>query len=290
MSFATTPRILAVAGNLAEEAGRHPAKELMRLLGVSRMTVTTMRRGVFPNTITMLRAVEIWPKIIEPLLGIGANNAARLQAMESSLKEFADAFSQIRLENSQGLARLRSLRGIEHGGMAGRDAAGSAGGACSSSEPGGEAAGGIALVETRSTANSILSRAEGAGLQRHLTSNVVSLDAARALVQGDNLGRTGLAYRRQGEDWSVIPAPENRLWAPDPEPRPISRYQGNVVALRRSLEEASQSSDPVFVTHAGAVLIDGVPVPFHSAVVRIGREFRCGTRAVITDFARLGAA
>jgi len=162
----------------------------------------------------------------------------------------------------------------------------------SAGEAGGSALSGLAadacaLVSIR---RADLAGEELAELRRHLTlGKVVSLDHARALVQGDNRGTTGVCFRNPGDDWRAFVAPENRLWTPSGEARPITAFAGDVGALRRDLDEAARSDGPVFATHAGAVLRAGNIIPFHSTVARIGAKSPCGASVVVTDFHRLGA-
>lgn len=278
-----------------------PVKHLMAACDLSGPTAGRIMRGELPSTRTLL---SLWHRFgmpavaatLRPVMGdvVELNNAARLAAMASSLKEMARHVEEIGVANRSGRAGVRSVlglgsaRGDNPSPEAAADRDGVDGGEGDAAGGRRAATGAVALVETRQPPDRLLSRPDGEALRRHLTANVVSLDAARALVQGDNLGRTGLAYQKPGDDWTLLPARENRLWTPDAEPRPVSRFEGNVVELRHALDAAAASAEPVFVTHAGALLREGRLMPFHSAVVRIGfREG--GTVGVLTDFVRLAS-
>lgn len=145
----------------------------------------------------------------------------------------------------------------------------------------------VALVQIREPA-AVLAGGHCEALRRHLSlaGKVIELDAARALVHSDNLRRTGLAYRRPGEDWFAHVAEDNRLWTPSRDPRPITAFEGDVAALRRDLDEALASPEPVVVTHAGALSRNGELMQFRSTVVRIGGRSKCGAGFVLTDFVR----
>lgn len=274
-----------------------PAKRLARRLGISEPTARSMFSGSLPATPTFLMALDMLgvnasAKVMERLVGKRDNNAQRLAAMEASLQEFKRNVEAIRVESSEGRARVAGLLGFGSGGVVGTEGGGAVRVAGESVEQVGQhAEPALSLVATRTTLEGI-PRGNGEALRRHLSlsGRVVSLDAVRALVRGDNLGRTGLAYKHPGEDWKALVAPENRLWVPSSDPRPITEFAGSVTSLRNDLDEAAHSSDPLFVTHAGALLRDGNLVPFHSAVVRIGGRAECGAAFVLTDFCRLGVA
>lgn len=286
MSLAASHDVLvsAVGNRLAEEVGRMPVKEAARLLDTSLPTIGKMRKGDLPSAAILLRAVQKFGlKLLEPVLGPmdDASLARRLDAILADVGELKHAVSQsaTRSQNPDGLLVARGRGGDTLEGRG--DSQGELFEQARRSE-----FSGLALVETRTPADAILARASCETLRRHLNEKVVSLDAARALVKGDNLGRTGLAFRRSGEDWSVLPARENRLWSPENEARPIAQFHGDVARLRRSLTEASRSAEPIFVTHAGGLIREGEVMSFHSAVVRIGGKLRCGSDYVLTDFAR----
>lgn len=282
VSYLTPDRFLAVGRLLAMELQRRPVKVVAHELDTSDVTVKKMRRGELPNAVTLLRAIERFGlKILEPVVGRvdQASLACRLDAI---LAEVGD------LRNVVSREAATSLASAPHG-VLGKDRGAGEGEAGRTRRAGEEDHPRLALIETRRLDGD--PRAEGEALRRHLGAldNVVSLDAARALVKGDNCGRTGLAYRRQGEDWKALVAPENRLWTPSPDPRPITEYTGNVVALREHLDEAARSPAPVFVSHAGALLRNDSLIPFHSNVVRIPGKSSCGAALVLTDFVRVQA-
>ena len=278
-----------------------PVKRLARALGISEPTARGMLDGRLPATPTFLHALDLVghaaaAKVLGRVIGRQDSNAQRLAAMEASLQEFQRHVEEIRVANTEGRAGALSVLGFGSADVArpraeraraadlggeGRDRAGGLG------QSGGSH---LALIETRRLDG--LPGDEGAALRRHLTAfdNVVSLDAARAIAKGDNLGRTGLAYKHPGEDWKALVAPENRLWTPSADPRPITEFEGNVAALRRDLDEAARSLVPVYAVHAGALVRDGNLIPFHSAVARIPGRAKCGAEMVLTDFVRRGAA
>lgn len=285
MSFALSDHSLVgpVAETLAREVNGMPAKEAARLLGTSLPTITRIRRGEMPSAGVLLAAIKFFGvRILEPVIGKfdDASLVRRLDAIEGLLKEVRHA----RVQSAPPSLPRRDLDA--HGG----DGAIAQGLGRPEAVPVGAegAAASLALIET---ARDGIPGAEGEALRRHLgaLSNVVSLDAARALVKGDNLGRTGLAYKRPGEDWKALVAPENRLWTPSADPRPITDYSGNVVELRRYLDEAARSPAPLYVSHAGALLRDDSLIPFHSNVVRIPGRAKCGAALVLTDFVRVPA-
>lgn len=265
-----------------------PAKALARELDVNPATVRAMFRGKLPQSPTLLLTLDLLgPKlassVLERVIGKQEANASRLVAMEQSLKELAQHVEEIRTSNSAGRARARALLGLGSGGVAGGEDSRTLGEPRQGSEPSG-AAPGIALVSTRLPLAKI-----NPELKRHLSARVVSLADARTLAQADNLRRTGLAYKRAGNDWTLFPAHGNRLFTPSDDPRPVSTFTGDVESLRRDLSEAASSADPIFVRQAGAAMIGGDIVPFNSAVLRIGGRAVCGAVFVLTDFVRVAA-
>lgn len=295
----TTSVVDAVGENLSRALAGMPAK-IVRARGghISEPTALNYRHGrlprVFAPFFALLKSLGTPTalKVLEPVIGKPGDDplGVAIDNLERSIGEYRNARARRAIAADAALlvpggGRLGDALPGEVGRLAERHlrAAGDAVGC-----EGAEATGALSLVEIRQPPDAILSRKDGEGLRRHLSQRVVSLDAARALVQGDNLGRTGLAYQKPGDDWTLLPARENRLWTPDPEPRPVSRFEGNVVELRRTLDAAAASAEPVFVTHAGALLREGRLMPFHSAVVRMpGRA--AGVRWVLTDFARLAS-
>lgn len=271
-----------------------PVKRLARSLGISEPTARSMFAGQLPSTPIFLSALglvgpEAAAHVVSGVIGKQGVESTRLAAMEQSLKELARNVAEIRTSNSEGRARLRSVFGVGPAGVAGGEGAGAAGEAGEGGEPDGTSAG-IALVQVRRSVDD-LSRPDHEALRRYLSLDpVVSLDHVRDLVRADNLGRTGLAYKRPGHDWSVLPAPDNRLWEPTTEALPASSFAGNVVALRRDLDEAAESSSPILVNHAGALLRGERLLSFNSTVVRLGRRTPCGAAVVVTDFQRAGVA
>lgn len=227
---------------------------------------------------------EAAARVLEPLIGSRnqINLAARLDELDRNLGALRHDLSR---------SSTAVVAGVPHAvldpaGRVGEGPGGSAGAAGGYPGSGLAAEEDCVLVSVRRDPGD-LAREDLSALRRHLNiGNVISLDRARALAQADNRGTTGVCYRNPGEDWRAITAPENRLWTPSVEARPITAFAGNVVALRRDLDEAAAESGPVFVTHAGAVLRGGEIIPFHSAVVRIGAKSPCGASVVVTDFVR----
>ncbi len=290
-----------------------PVKDMAALSGSSEATVLKWRRrtvqdpGVRPFLMMLCRApMEAKLRILKPVLGaltsdyVISSVLGALQANFGVLRDainarppVADMAAHLGLDPRERGDARPGLAGVVDLVAAGPDgASGQAGDRCDG-RPGQVArvSGGAASLALVETARDGIPGAEGEALRRHLgaLSNVVSLDAARALVKGDNLGRTGLAYKRPGEDWKALVAPENRLWTPSADPRPITEYTGNVVELRRTLDEAARSPAPLYVSHAGALLRDGKLIPFHSNVVRIPGQATCGAEMVLTDFVRVTA-
>lgn len=296
MSYLMPARFLAVGRLLAMELQRVPVKVAADALDASDVTVKKMRRGELPNAVTLLRAIENFGlKILEPVLGPmdNASLARRLDLILAEVEDLKHVVSGPGIASSaeaedRGLVAARRVGGVAPGSGRRLAYAGGESGQAPA-EYGGPDPAGLALVETRRLDG--IPGADGEALRRHLRAldNVFSLDAARALVKGDNYGRTGLPFKRPGEDWTALVAPENRLWTPSPDPRPITEFAGNVVALRRDLDEAARSTSPVFVSHAGALLRDGDLIPFHSNVVRIPGRAKCGAEMVLTDFVRVRA-
>lgn len=271
-------------------------KQIQRITGSSKVTALNAKAGSIPKTDAFLAILRyLGPQgareVLEMITGPAdaGYHLSRLDEIEQTLKEIRHG---IRATAAAGPAlESRNAPGLRLADGLGDGAPGQVGG-CGRQGVlalAGEGAAdhrGVALIETRR-----LDRLGQEALRRHLTAldNVVSLDDARALVKGDNAGRTGLAYRRQGEDWKALVARENRLWTPSADPRPITDYTGNVVALREHLDEAARSLAPVFVSHAGALLRNDSLIPFHSNVVRIPGKAKCGASVVLTDFVRVTA-
>lgn len=280
-----------------------PVKESAIMAEVADPTVGRWRKKeVDPSVrpfLLMVRRLPLHLKrtILGPVLDdLGAlDNAMRLSAMASSLKEMAEHVDEISRANRAGRGGLRDVLGFGRAAGAGVDAEPT--GLCGDVGGGDGDAGGeldssaLALVQTKRPA-SILAGDDLAQLRRHLTAldNVVSLDAARSLAQADNTGHTGLAVQRPGEDWWLWTAPANRLWRPSNDPRRISDFAGDQAGLRRDLEEAAASPAPIVVTHAGGFIRDGELMQFRSTVVRVGGRSTCGARLALTDFARRVAA
>jgi len=291
----------SVMERMADRLRSVSAKQIQRVTGTAKVTALKAKAGLIPKTDAFLSVLRSMPPgdrldAISPLFDDVDvfGTIRRVAAMVPTLKELAGHVEEITRANAAGRDGLRAVLGFGSGQLdrsgAGASRVGGLDAIAAHHQSSGEAGGdGLALVETRRL-DGIPGR-DGEALRRHLTAldNVVSLDAARALVKGDNYGRTGLAYKRPGEDWTALVAPENRLWTPSPDPRPITEFAGNVVQLRRDLDEAARSTSPVFVSHAGALLRDGDLIPFHSNVVRIPGRAKCGAALVLTDFCRLGA-
>lgn len=277
-----------VADRVAMELCGMSVSDGARMLNTSKPMIARLRAGTLSSVPILLKAIEQFGvRILEPIIGKFDD--------ESLFRRLAD------IETSQNLlfGEIRHARTPSaHPSLAHRPlgAHGRGGGGIprlvrtETAPVDTEGAGAtLSLVETRRVDG--IPGAEGEALRRHLTAfdNVISLDAARALVTGDNLGHTGLAYKHPGEDYKLLVAPQNRLWTPSPDPRPITEYEGNVVQLRRDLDTAARSTSPVYAVHAGALVRDGSLIPFHSAVVRIGGKAKCGAEMVLTDFVRVRA-
>ena len=273
-----------VAELIANEVRRLPMGYAARMLDTSKPMIARLRAGQLSSVPILLKAIEQFGvRILEPIIGKFDDESLfrRLDAIEKLLGEVRHVRTSIPASASH---RALAADG-RAGGTAPRLARPEAVSVGAENENPA-----LALVETRHDPAELAGR-EHEALRRHLNAfaNVVSLDAARALAKADNTGRTGLAYRRPGEDWTALVAPENRLWTPSHEPRPITAYEGNVVALRRTLDEAARSPVPIFATHAGALLRGGKLMQFHSHVVRIGGRAKCGAECVVTDFVRVTA-
>lgn len=272
-----------------------PVKRLARDLQVSEPTARQMFAGRLPMVDTFLQSLVLLKaqtarKVLASIIGDdtpGVDEFEELKAIRARLDRVLPKIERLYVEGDHQEARPLALapalaEGSGRGGQGGRDR----------EEVGLDALDrSLALVQTRRS-SAILAGDDLAQLRRHLTAfdNVVSLDAARALAKADNAGLTGLASRRPGEDWTVLVAPENRLWMPSHEERPISAFEGNVAELRRDLDEAARSHAPIVVTHAGALKRGENILSFHSTVVRIGGRAKCGAEMVLTDFVRRGAA
>lgn len=267
-----------VANLVADEVRRLPMGVAARMLNTSKPMISRLRAGQLSSVPVLLKAIEQFGlRILEPVVG-SVDTASLVRRLDSILAEVGDIRHVVSREATA--AVLAHSDGVV--GSAGRAGEGEA---REAGEEGGHQVPRLAIIETRR--HDGIPGAAGEALRRHLTGKVVSIDAARALVKGDNYGRTGLAYRNPGEDWEALVAPENRLWTPSPDPRPITDFAGNVVTLRRDLDEAARSTSPIFVSHAGALLREGTLIPFHSAVVRIGGRAKSGAEMVLTDFVRL---
>jgi hypothetical protein len=267
-----------VADLIAEEFRNIPVKVAAHMFNAPEGTIKRVRAGKLSSIPILLRAVETFGlRVLSPLLG--PTDLASLG------RRYDAVFVEGGLAHDQSAAISPNARGLLDPGSG--DGQGSPGAARSID---GQVLPGLALIETRRDFDGIPGASREA-LRRHLSlaGKVVSLDYARSLVKADRLGRTGLAYKHPGEDWKALVAPENRLWVQSPDPRPITEFAGSVTSLRNDLEQASRSTDPLFVTHAGALLRDGNLVPFHSAVVRIGGRAECGAAFCLTDFVRLAS-
>lgn len=273
-------------------------KQIQRIIGSGKETAINARAGLIPKTDAFLAMLHyLGPQAAREVLEMITGPAdagyhlSKLDEIEQTLKEIRHGVEATAQGASASLRSQGRREGLGMGdGASGADSRPGGHAGVPMASPSAPDGGTLALVETRRL-DGIPGR-DGEALRRHLTAldNVVSLDAARALVKGDNYGRTGLAYKHPGEDWTALVAPENRLWTPSPDPRPITEFAGNVVALRRDLDEAARSTSPVFVSHAGALLRDGNLIPFHSNVVRIPLgKTKCGADAVLTDFVRVRA-
>lgn len=273
-----------VGKRLAEEVRKISAKEAARMLGTSLPTVGRMRAGEVPSASILLRAIKAFgPTIIEAVTGSldPAHHLAKLDRVEVLLSEIRNGVS--RSPESVGPVSRGDVRGLPDGL---RNPVGHASGQhvlpLETESPGS-----VALVQRRRNPSFLASR-EGEALRRHLNvlDKVVSLDHVRSIMQADNRRKTGFAYKRPGEDWTINPAGESRLWTPSTNPRRVTEFEGDVDGLRRDLDEASRSVDPIVVTHAGGFIRDGKMLTFNSSVVRIGGRSTCGAELVLTDFVR----
>jgi hypothetical protein len=253
--------------------------------GVSLPTARKVFHGIVTSAPVLFRALEDLGesaacRILEPF--IGKIDQASIARRAAALLDERGPHARTRASSS--LARPHGFSG-EGGG----DRRGGEGEAGDPEIDGGRVVPGLALVGRRLPL-ATLDREDCAALRRHLSfGKVVNLDAARRLMQSDNLGRTGLAYRRPGEDWTILPARDNRLWLPSTDPRRVEDFAGDVQGLRRDLDEASRSAEPIVVTHAGAFVRDGELLNFNSTVARFGGKAKCGARIVLTDFVRRAA-
>lgn len=303
MSFQsdTHPLVSAVGALLAKEVRTFSIKEAAGLLDTSLPTVVRMRNGEIPTPRIFLSAIKLFGlKILKPVTDEITDEIAAPKSLYQAADYLERLIGELKNErNARASASAPSSRLVLGRGGADDVRSRLAGGKARqlAADEGGE--GGpeatrtsrsVSLIETRRTFGSLSGR-ESEALGRHLTAldNVVSLDHARQIAQSDNRRTTGLAYRRQGEDWTILPAADNRLWVPSNDPRKATDFDGDVQALRRDLDEATKSAKPIYVTHAGAFVRGGELLNFNSTVVRLGGRSKCGADLVLTDFVRRSA-
>ena len=283
-----------VGRRLAEEVRKMSAKEAARVLGTSLPTIGRMRAGEVPSASILLRAIKAFgASILEPVTGpLDADyQLSRLDRVEVLLSEIRNGVSRSTAAAGSSLEGVGTVHRRDGGRLSG--GVGRALDELSGQHvlplaaPG---AGSVALVQQRRNLDFLSSR-DGEALRRHLNvlDKVVSLDHVRSVMQADNRHKTGFAYRRPGEDWTINPAGENRLWTPSNNPRRATEFEGDVDALRRDLNEAAQSRQPIIVTHAGGFVRDGKMLTFNSSVIRLGGRSVCGAEVVLTDFVRSAA-
>lgn len=283
MSFALTDNSLVgpVAETLAREVNGMPAKEAARLLGTSLPTITRIRRGEMPSAGVLLAAIKFFGvRILEPVIGKfdDASLVRRLDAIEGLLKE-------VRHDRSQPAASSSSAH--RDVGAAGRAGDRDRGRALELVRPDWEALhqesapAALALVQVRRPLDG-LTRAEGAQLSKHLTSNVYSLDAARAYKAAHP--DVGIAYKPPGMDWLVDPSDSNRLWVDHGGLRPLTAFPfpEHVDPLRKGFEEAARSVDPILIEHTGYLRGEHI----HATVLRFGGIANDGTELCLAAHAR----
>lgn len=261
------------------------------MLNTSRPMIARLRAGTVSSVPMLLKAIEQFGvRILEPVIGRFDDEslARRLDAIEGLLKEVRYARPQSSADAQASYRDVGAGRGGHDGGGQSHPGVVPAQGSVVHETREGSA---VALIETRRDINSLTGR-EGEALRRHLTAldNVVSLDRVRELAKSDNRRTTGLAYRRSGEDWTILPAGENRLWMPSSNPRRVTDFEGDANALRRDLDEVTRASRPIVAVHAGAFMRGGELLNFNSTVVRLGGKSKCGADLVLTDFVRRGIA